>query len=133
MGDDGRDGRVEVVDVERSSDSLRMMQRVGLSDSQRWFASIHETPTYDYTATHFVLGLIGEAGEVANVVKKIKRGDATWADMLGRLGDEMADVLTYLCDLAAVLGIDLADEWDRKRHFNEERFGGRVGGGRNAG
>ncbi len=104
-----------------AAESLPVIQAASLADSERWFPALHASQ--DTLATHFTLGLIGEAGEVANLVKKVKRGDATWAEMRGRLGDEMADVLTYLCDLAAALDLDLAEEWAKKRAFNEERFG----------
>jgi NTP pyrophosphatase (non-canonical NTP hydrolase) len=106
----------------RSNPDLRRIQRESIADSRRWFPDLHDT--LDHQATHFTLGLLGEAGEVANLVKKVKRGDTSWAEMTPRLADEMADVLTYLCDFAATLGIDLADEWAKKRLFNEERFGG---------
>lgn len=100
---------------------LRVIQQANVADSKRWFPALHDS--LDTLATHFTLGLIGEAGEVANLVKKVKRGDASWMEMTPRLGDEMADVLIYLCDLAEVLGVDLAAEWAKKRAFNEERFG----------
>lgn len=112
--------------VVRNSDALRDIQRGAIQDSQRWFPALHDT--LDGLATHFTLGLLGEAGEVCNLVKKVKRGDKSWAEMTPRLADELADVLTYLCDLASTLGIDLADEYALKRHFNEERFGVRVPG-----
>src|SRR5690348_3317090 len=112
-------------DAERNTDSLRDIQRSAIRDSQRWFPAIHGT--LDGLATHFTLGLLGEAGEVCNLVKKVKRGDTSWAEMTPRLADELADVLTYLCDLASALGIDLADEYATKRHFNESRFGPAAG------
>ena len=51
------------------------------------------------------LGLAGEAGEVANLVKK-------WAWHNGplspdQMADELADVLWYVADLASAMGLDL--------------------------
>ena len=54
-----------------------------------------------------VLGLVGEAGEVANKVKKIMRGDED-VDLLG-VPDELGDVLWYLAAIATDLDVTLDD------------------------
>lgn len=100
---------------------LREIQAQCYADSQRWFPRLHRTMTH--AAIHFTLGLIGEAGEVANLAKKVNRGDATWAAVGPRLADELADVQIYLCDLAASLDVDLATAVATKRSINEDRFG----------
>lgn len=56
------------------------------------------------------LAMVGEAGEVANVVKKQWRGDVEYMDpevFRAALADEMADTLVYLTKLAEVAGIDM--------------------------
>lgn len=100
-----------------NSGVLREMQLQAYSDSERWFPDTHGDPF------HYTLGLVGEAGEVANIIKKVNRGDLTMGEASARLGDELADVLTYLMDLAASLGIDLVTEYHKKAAFNETRFG----------
>jgi NTP pyrophosphatase (non-canonical NTP hydrolase) len=58
---------------------------------------------------HWVLGINGEAGEVAEKVKKIirdKNGKVTSEDKL-ELSKEIGDVLWYLAVLARHLGIPL--------------------------
>jgi NTP pyrophosphatase (non-canonical NTP hydrolase) len=57
------------------------------------------------------LGLAGEAGEVANIVKKIQRdfgGQITDETRL-KLKDELGDVLWYISACADELGLTLAE------------------------
>lgn len=54
------------------------------------------------------LGLNGEAGEVAEKVKKAIRDDGGQYDVVG-IGLELGDVLWYLSNLAADLGLSLED------------------------
>lgn len=58
-------------------------------------------------AYYMALGLAGEAGEVANKVKKIMR-DNTSPDREG-IKAELGDVLWYVAGMATVLGIKLDD------------------------
>lgn len=55
------------------------------------------------------LGLAGEAGEVANIVKKIQRdNDGMITDEIrGKLKDELGDVLWYISACADELGLTL--------------------------
>jgi len=55
------------------------------------------------------LGLCGEAGEVANKIKKIFRdqGGAVTTENVEKIEDEMGDVLWYLAALAHDLGTSL--------------------------
>ena len=57
------------------------------------------------------LGLAGEAGEVANIVKKIQRDhDGVLNDEIrGKLKDELGDVLWYISACADELGITLQE------------------------
>lgn len=93
-------------------------------DSARWFPDMSPSLLFDAAC------LAGEAGEVANVVKKIERGTLKppreSAVTKNELAMEMADVLTYLLNMAGHLGIDLERAYDVKRAFNENRFGRHV-------
>ena len=53
------------------------------------------------------LGLAGEAGEVADKVKKIYRDDRTDARFLAEIAKEIGDVMWYCATLADDLGFDL--------------------------
>ena len=55
------------------------------------------------------LGLAGEAGELANKVKKVYRDDAGILTTQARwkLADELGDVLWYVAAVATEIGIDL--------------------------
>ena len=59
---------------------------------------------------YVTLGLAGEAGEIANKVKKIMRdrgGDVS-GDVQDDLANELGDVLWYVAMLATELGFDLS-------------------------
>lgn len=53
------------------------------------------------------LGLAGEAGEVADKVKKIYRDDRTDAKFLSEIAKEIGDVMWYCAVLAEDLGFSL--------------------------
>ena len=68
----------------------------------------------DVAMAYLALGLAGEAGEVANKIKKVLRGDydddpAKAEAALDAAGAELADVLWYVAMLAHELGICLED------------------------
>jgi NTP pyrophosphatase (non-canonical NTP hydrolase) len=57
------------------------------------------------------LGLTGEAGEVANIVKKIQRdhGGVITDEVRGKLKDELGDVLWYISACADELGLTIGE------------------------
>ena len=68
------------------------------------------------------LGLCGEAGEVAEKIKKTIRGDSSLVDVTGTLADELGDVLWYLAILADDLGLPLEDI----AHWNVDKLQRRM-------
>jgi len=71
------------------------------------------------------LGLAGEAGEVANIVKKIQRdhGGVINEEIRTKLKDELGDVLWYISACADELGISL----DEIAAFNVNKLAKRHG------
>ena len=93
-------------------------------DNMKWF------PDKALDVRHHTLGLTGEAGEVANEIKKWDRGDyyniagSIYPDAFKqKVASELADVLVYAFSLASILGIDLERSYDEKRDYNGSRFG----------
>lgn len=66
------------------------------------------------------LGLAGEAGEVANIVKKIQRdfGGEITDEIRQKLKDELGDVLWYISACADELGLKL----EEIAEFNVEKL-----------
>ena len=70
----------------------------------------------DWTGADWSNAMCGEAGEAANVVKKLRRRetvgkgahDVDAPQLLAMLGEELADTIIYADLLAAHYGIDLA-------------------------
>lgn len=73
-----------------------------------------------------VIGLIGEVGEIANLIKKARRGQALDVDESGHLTSELsaevADVLSYLLKLAAQGDINPSQAYLEKMCRNAHRF-----------
>lgn len=83
-------------------------------------------PLHHWTPTDWACAMAGEAGEVCNAVKKLRRlEDGTNTDKdpqteyeaVKDIGAEIADTIIYLDLLAARLGLDLSVEVEAK--FNE--------------
>lgn len=57
------------------------------------------------------LGLVGEAGEIANKVKKIIRdnGGVVTPEQASQIATEVGDVLWYVAALSRELGVDLGE------------------------
>lgn len=75
------------------------------------------------------LGLVGEAGEIANKVKKLQRDGLSVASMRDSIAGELGDVLWYCARVADEFGLDLgrvaADNLN-KLHDRKQR--GVIGG-----
>lgn len=86
-------------------------------DSEQWF------PGRSHDLVHHTLGLCGEVGEFANIVKKIDRGTVTFTEARGELIEELSDALVYFLTTAHSVGLNLLKSYVVKRAYNEKRFG----------
>ena len=70
----------------------------------------------DWCLAQWCNAVTGELGELANIIKKIERGDLTLEEAREDLGKELADVQTYLDILAYQAGVNLGqatmDKWN---------------------
>lgn len=104
-----------------------MLRAVNLSRRDRW----HGPGSTPWTCADWSNALCGEAGELANVVKKIRRqetgarnqGDPSMAELRSMAGDELADVVIYADLVAAHFGINLSDAVARKFNRVSEKYG----------
>lgn len=69
-----------------------------------------------------VVSITGEVGEVANIVKKIVRGDFTLGDKKSEIQEELADIFIYLIKMAYQLDINLEKAYINKMKKNKNRF-----------
>jgi NTP pyrophosphatase (non-canonical NTP hydrolase) len=86
-------------------------------DSETWF------PSASHDLTHQTLGLCGEVGELANLVKKVGRGTHEYATLKNRMREEATDAFVYLCNVFALLEMDPVTWYDTIREHNLQRFG----------
>lgn len=89
--------------------------------------AVYPRQTPSEAVSYVTLGLVGEAGEIANKVKKILRDNDGHVSMnkKSELADELGDVLYYVSELASNIGFNL--EAIAKR--NVDKLAGRAARG----
>lgn len=90
-----------------------------------------ETAIYQDKVIYPTLGLAGEAGEIANKVKKILRDNAgvMKEDVRQNLISELGDVLWYIAALATDLKADLSEVANQNiDKLNSRKNRGTIGG-----
>ncbi len=102
------------------------------SRANRW----HPAGIGEWSVADWALAMAGEAGEVCNAIKKLKRIEdgianlsadphrqlSTRQDAVRKIGEELADVAIYLDLLAQRLGLDLQAEVVAKFNAVSERY-----------
>ncbi len=69
-----------------------------------------------------MIGLVGEAGEASNIVKKIWR-DGITEEKIDSLEEELIDILIYLIKLLIILDTDFDKAWLKKSQKLIKRWG----------
>lgn len=106
--------------------------RVNVARCDRW----HTGGIADWSVADWALAMAGEAGEVCNAVKKLRRVEdeianisdpdrqlSTREEAIKKIGEEIADTFLYLNLLACRLGLSLPDEVIAKFNSTSERYG----------
>lgn len=93
------------------------------NEYQKWSEKTAIYPK-DEGIVYTSLGLTGEAGEIANVVKKMIRDDGGWLlqERKDKLVYELGDVLWYCARLATELNISLEDVMQLNHDKLEDRL-----------
>ncbi len=107
-----------------SFDDLR---RLNASRCERW----HPPTSTPWSAADWSNALCGEAGELANVIKKVRRhetgavneGDPSLEELKVMVADELADVVIYADLVARYFGIDLNEAIRSKFNRTSDKFG----------
>lgn len=89
----------------------------------------HSHPTgADWSPAEWLQATVGELGELANLLKKIRRGDFDRSDpaVLREVRHEIADVAIYLDLLALQFDVDLGEAVREKFNIVSDRVGAAV-------
>jgi len=93
--------------------TIRRLQQLSAERDDEWHARTHAP---QWTILEWAGAMCGEAGEAANVAKKIRRVETDMElrvstpnieELRRKLGEECADVLIYLTLLCEKAGVDL--------------------------
>lgn len=101
-------------------DFLTQLRRVNAERAEQWMEGSSSDPLF--WATEFG----GEAGEVLNEVKKLRREELGWRGSrttLNKLSDEIGDAIISLDAIARHYGIDLVDAVAGKFNKTSEKNG----------
>lgn len=112
--------------------TFEQVSDTNLSRADRW----HKNGIEEWSIADWAVAMAGEAGEVCNAVKKLRRIEdeianiseperqlSTRAEAIAKIGEELADTYIYLDLLASRLAIDLPAVIVAKFNATSERYG----------
>jgi NTP pyrophosphatase (non-canonical NTP hydrolase) len=101
---------------------LNQLLKDKIKDHLAW-PVLGRVPTPEEESLRFLtLALCGEAGELANLIKKDWRGDQGGEERRAKIVDELTDVANYTFMIAARLGVDLETLMLKKFEIVEKRL-----------
>lgn len=71
---------------------------------------------------HLIVCMLGELGEFANIVKKVRRGDFELEGVKQELNEELVDVFIYLIKIANQFDVDIETGYRNKLEKNRKKF-----------
>lgn len=103
---------------ERGALTFREVAETNARRCDRWHGGFPQRDESGWSGADWSNAMQGEAGEVGNVVKKLRRhelglwgnrkeGDGERASLIEKLADEIADTYIYLDLLATFYGVDI--------------------------
>ncbi|MCQ3014733.1 MazG-like family protein [Pseudomonas tremae] len=101
-------------------------QKLRQANVKRLTSSKYKLCEQNWQPAHWMNALTGEAGECANIIKKVDRGDYSLESALPNIARELADIHSYLDILAFKLGIDLGAATVSKFDEVSERIGSSI-------
>lgn len=94
-----------------------------------WTFDIKDVDKLIHFLNRDVVGLLGEIGEIANVIKKMnldydsnKINEELFADYKSKLREEVVDAFVYLLRLTSSLELDIENAYLSKLEVNKKRF-----------
>lgn len=96
------------------------------ANTERIGSSKYRQCEENWTTAHWMQATVGELGELANLLKKVDRGDFSLDAVRHEVAKELADVQAYLDILALKLGVDLGQATIDKFNEVSERIGSHV-------
>lgn len=111
--------------------TFNQLREKNLSRVHHWHYGFNDQAPNQWSGGDWSNAMCGEAGETANVVKKLRRletgvignGDVSKEELLEMLAMEIADTATYLDLLAAYYGIDMGEAIRKKFNIVSDKQG----------
>lgn len=99
------------------------MRRLPLFTNAKGGKAHEKADGSDWSPNDWMVAVVGEVGELANIMKKVRRGDFDMADVYDKISDELADIQIYLDLLADQLGVDLGEATRAKFNSKSAQLG----------
>ncbi len=96
------------------------------ANKERLKSSKYKKCEEEWTPAHWMQATVGELGELANILKKVDRGDFTKESVQIDIERELADVQCYLDIMAMKLGVNLGQATVEKFNEVSDRIGSRI-------